>query len=714
MVRSVGTLDGALHIRYGPLHLPFGLYFISCLSLAFVILTQKLRTLTGFQKLQVRYLFFGVSTAALGATVTNLIIPVVFGTSRFSRYGPLFGLLMTAMIAHSIIRHRLMNIRLIVRRGFVYLFAVTIAGAVFTTIVLLASYFFQDRPQDVPLALLVAVALGIALAFQPLKGFLQEWFDRYLYRESYNYQRIIRTASRTIGATLDLRSLLNYLCQVTNNVLKPDFVAVLTREKANDAFSLAASEVFVDDDRLARAQRLPPTSPLPLFLSVSTRPLLADELGRRVVGPDAAAAVGHLISLGGDIAVPMLSESNLIGFLLVGAKRSGDAYFPEDVELLTTLANQSAIAVNNAQLYRQVVLINEYIENILRTMDSGVITVDATGQVAVCNSTAEHLTGLPRALLTSLSVKELPSALSSHLQATLADGQPRLQVEATLPTDSMRLIPIVCSTSALTDTAGNILGGLVVFSDLSKLKALESEKRRAERLAAFGTLVSGIAHEIKNPLVAIKTFAELLPERFAEEDFREDFAKVVVTEIDRIDDLVARLRGLAAPSPQSAGPVDLREPINETLVLLRAQVDQTRTRVRKEFEDPAPLVVVDASQLKQLFLNLCLNAIEAMGPGGELTVRVTRRHASGADWVVAEVSDTGPGIPDAIRPNIFDPFFTTKPRGSGLGLAICRGITDAHRGTIRAESHARGTAIIVEFPAPAAAEEFAEAHILTE
>jgi signal transduction histidine kinase len=712
VVRSLASVNGFLRVEYGPLHLAYGIYWVSCLSLGLFLLTQKLPSLTGFQKLQARYLFLAVSMAGLGAMITNLAIPLVFGSSRLSRYGPLFGLLMMAVIAHSIIRHRLMHIRFVAKRGVVYLVAVAISGAVFALITAVTSRFLEGRHQDVPLSLQVAVALAIALAFQPLKRRLQAWLDRYVYRETYDYQRIIRSASRRIGATLDLKVLLQYLCQVTNDSLKPDLVVVFTREKNSTVFSVAAGMTMLEHTTLDEGTRFELGTPLPQFLSASGQPLLKDELGRTITGGPAEAAVRHLVACGGDVVVPMFSERQLIGFLMVGSKLSGDVYAAEDVELLSTLANQTAIAVSNAQLYRQVLIANEYIENILRTMDSGVITVDASGKVALSNSTAEKLTGIPRTLLSSTTIRELPLSLGSQLQATMADGKPRLQFETTLPTGSVNLIPIVCSTSALTDEHGTILGALAVFTDLSKLKALENEKRRAERLAAFGTLVSGIAHEIKNPLVAIKTFAELLPERYAEEDFREDFAKVVINEIDRIDDLVARLRGLAAPKPPSIGPVDIREPIMDTLVLLRAQIEQTQTVLHREFDDPAPLVVIDAAQLKQLFLNIFLNAIEAMGPGGTLTVRVSRREHQSGQWIVGEVSDTGPGIPESIRSSIFDPFFTTKPRGSGLGLAICRGIMDAHKGTIRAENHGGGTSIIVEFPAVSEAEHLAEEHVL--
>ena len=704
LVRGTTLASGTLQVVYGPLHLPFAIYFISCLSVSLLLLSRKLLVLTGFQRLQVRYLFVGVLAAALGATGTNLVIPLLVGTSRFSRYGPLFGLLMVAFVAHSIIRHRLMNIRLVVRRGFVYLVAAAIAGAVFAVLIVILADVAGGRSQDVSLPIQVGVALLIALAFQPLKRRIQSSLDRYLYRETYDYQRIIRDASKTIGATLDLKSLLEYLCRVTIQTLRPDFVAVFTRDAGANAFALATKTAFSENHDVPGQVPLASSDPLPRFLVMSGRALIKDELGRAISGGDAESAVKHLSALGGEIALPMFSENQLIGLLVVGPKLSGDAYFVEDVELLTTLANQAAIAVNNAQLYRQVVLVNEHIENILRTMDSAVITVDASGKVAICNSTAEHLTGLSRSQLMSLSVDGLPHALGNQLKATLADGLSRLQTETTLPSDAHPVLPIVSSTSALHGSQGAILGALVVFSDLSKLKALESEKRRAERLAAFGTLVSGIAHEIKNPLVAIKTFAELLPERFTDTEFREDFSKVVINEIDRIDDLVARLRGLAVPSPQAGGPIDIRESIIDTLVLLRGQLEQARITVHRELGDPVPHVAIDAAQVKQLFLNLFINAIEAMGPGGVLTVRVGRRITPHGNWVVAEVSDTGSGIPEAIRTHIFDPFFTTKPRGSGLGLAICRGITDAHRGILRAESNrsVSGTTIMVEFPASTA------------
>jgi signal transduction histidine kinase len=200
--------------------------------------------------------------------------------------------------------------------------------------------------------------------------------------------------------------------------------------------------------------------------------------------------------------------------------------------------------------------------------------------------------------------------------------------------------------------------------------------------------------------VAIKTFAELLPERFNDEDFHGDFSKVVVREIDRIDSLVGRLRGLT-PNAQRMAPLDLVRSIQETLALLRAQLEQAKIAVKTSYQRGLPLISGDADQLRQLFLNVFVNAIEAMHSNGELKVRVADHKTLGSRVVVAEIEDSGDGIPSGLVSKVFDPFVTTKEKGSGLGLSICRGIADAHRATIYATNNKNrpGAVIAVEFPA---------------
>jgi PAS domain S-box-containing protein len=553
----------------------------------------------------------------------------------------------------------------------VYVCAIATAAAMFFFLVEIFHRAIGGDTESIPFLEAFVFAVVVAIVFQPLKHWINESFNRYLYRHSYDYQQILREASRTLSTTLALKPLMEYLAAVVDHTLQVEFIAVYLMDQPGRTLPC----------QFYRAARNPKPAVPPLALSGQSDIL-------RYLSEKRAP-------------LPLLRDQSVAGIVILGSKRSGDPFFGQDLDLLSTLTAQAGVAMRNAQLYQQVVLANEYVENILRTMDSGVITVDSTGTVALCNSTAERLTGISKGRLISLPVEALPASLGSQLRATLEDGHPRLQVESSLPGERDRRTPLVCSTSALRDEQGRIIGALIVFSDLSKIKALENEKRRAERLASFGALVSGIAHEIKNPLVAIKTFAELLPERFTDSDFRDDFSKVVGSEIDRIDGLVGRLRSLGAPAPETIAATDLREPISDTLSLLRAQFEHTQTSVERDLGSSAAFVAIDPGQAKQLFLNLFLNAIEAMPRGGQLIVNLARVYRQGVPWFQVAVTDTGPGIPESIRTKIFEPFFTTKARGSGLGLAICRSIADAHRGMLRIEapSLGTGTSVVVEFPA---------------
>src|SRR5262249_38471605 len=369
--------------------------------------------------------------------------------------------------------------------------------------------------------------------------------------------------------------------------------------------------------------------PLLRFLTDARKPVLVDELrvtsGRRL----AKEVRIDLTSLRAEAALPVHDAHTLSGFLLLGPKLSADPYFSEDIDLLTTVASQAAIAMQNARLYSQVVLANNYVENILDTIDNAVIAVDCAGTVTRFNSAAERLTGTSAAYIKGSSIQLLPSVIRELLDVSSVDPSAQTQTETVLPDASgRRSIPVICSTSLLRDASDSILGAVAVIGDLTGLKRLEEEKRQIERLASIGALASGIAHEIKNPLVAIRTFAELLPERFSDEEFRNNFSQIALKEIERIDDLVGRLRGLAN-ARQSHTPLDIRSPLMETLALLQAQLEQSRTSVGLELEDNLPNIPGNFVQIKQLYLNLLVNAIEATGPGGNVTIRA-RSHSTRA------------------------------------------------------------------------------------
>ncbi len=695
VAQKTSIVDGALHMTYGPLHPIFGVYIVSAFAYSLLVLYKKLSLLSGIERLRVRYVFLAVSIPLFGGTVTNLVIPVVFSSSRFNQYGPLFSIPMIAIIAHAIIRYRLMNTQLVIRRSVAYL----LTAGIFTILLTLASGFFVSRPQDLPLPVEVGLVVLIAIAFQPIQRNVQAWLDRYFFRGKYDYQRTLREISRTMAGILNLQPLLAYACEAISRTVQPEHVTVYTFDSGTATYKRLITQSAIPSIEPPPDEIISSSSALIGYLSSERRVILAHEAQKHPSARTTSLS-REIERLRGDIILPLVQESEITGFFLVGRKLSADPYFAEDIDLLTTLVSQATIALKNAQLYSQVVLANEYVENILTTIESGVIAVDAKGQVALFNPAAERITGLAAHAVKFSSLNIFPTALADVLQDTLYDNLPRTQVEIAIHTGPGQPTLLLCSTSPLRDRTGSMLGAVAVFSDLTRLKTLESEKRQAERLASVGALASGIAHEIKNPLVAIKTFAELLPERFSEDDFRNDFAKVVITEIERIDHLVARLRGLATASSHTEIALDIRAPIEETLALLRGQLEQARITVELDVYREPPIIAGDLAQLKQLFLNLLMNAVEAMEPGGHITIRVGLRGTSRDQAVHVDVIDTGSGIPESVLSRIFDPFVTTKPKGSGLGLSICRGIVDAHKGRIRAYNNdlARGATISLEFP----------------
>ncbi|MFZ4395839.1 MAG: two-component system sensor histidine kinase NtrB, partial [Kiritimatiellia bacterium] len=256
--------------------------------------------------------------------------------------------------------------------------------------------------------------------------------------------------------------------------------------------------------------------------------------------------------------------------------------------------------------------------------------------------------------------------------------------------------------------ADAVMGALLVLQDISALRRLEEQVRRNDRLASIGTLAAGMAHEIKNPLVSLKTFAQLLPERYDDPDFRATFGPLLHDEVNRIDQLVGQLLDFSRPVKVSLVSTSLHTVLDAALQLIAQPSKTRRLTLVRAFDAPEARVCGDERLLRQVFVNLLLNGIEAMQPGGTLTVgtRAAARPATAwregqqtDDWIEAYVSDTGSGIAPADRTRIFDPFFTTKPSGTGLGLSIVHGIVWDHFGTIDVESApGQGTCFRVTLP----------------
>jgi PAS domain S-box-containing protein len=707
IVASVKPMDAEyLQPAYGPLYPWFAMYVVGCFAYGCTLLALKLRTARGFARAQLHYVLLGTALAAAGAIVTSLAVPLLLGTSRGSVYGPYFPLIWVGFTAHSIVRHRLVDIRVFISRYAAYAIGWTLtAGALLAlSVPLRVAWLGYDTSPAVD----VLLGLMAAIVFTVLAPWTPRLADRYLYRPAYDTRHLVREGSRLMGTLADPARVTGAMADLLSSALRLEGLAILVRERERDSF-LPAVARSVDGAAPWSGIRLTTDSPLVRELRESPAPLLMDELAHRVPSREVAAITADLLAWRAEVAVPVRREGELIALLLAGAKLSGDPYFADDLDLLETMASQLAIGLKNGQLYQEIVSIKEYNERILARMDSGVVAVRDDGIVTTFNPAAERITGVAAGAILGGPLSGLDPALQSIVRASLA-GQPDAEAEVSVAHPDGRTLPLFTHTSALHDANGHIRGAIAVFNDHSRLKALEEDKRRTDRLAAMGALATGIAHEIRNPLVAIKTFAELLPERADDQEFKSTFAKVAAKEVHRIEELLGRLRALAVPTVSTLHPLDLGGPITDTLDLLRGEADRRHVRIVSEVEPDLPLILGETDQLKQLFLNLFLNALDAMATGGTLSVtaradrprRTSRSRSDGdaAGVLTVRVSDTGPGIPREDLHRIFEPFFTTKSQGTGLGLAICRGIADGHRARLWAEPGPAGvgTAFVIQFP----------------
>jgi signal transduction histidine kinase len=254
------------------------------------------------------------------------------------------------------------------------------------------------------------------------------------------------------------------------------------------------------------------------------------------------------------------------------------------------------------------------------------------------------------------------------------------------------------------------MGALLVFTDITEFKSLEEQVRRSDQLSSVGTLAAGMAHEIKNPLVTIKTFTQLLPKRYADNEFRNDFATLVAHEVERIDGIVNELLSFSKPAKPHLVPMNVQETIDQALKLIHEQLAQKNIQLQNKCRAEQTDIFGDAKLLSQALVNLNLNAIESIDESGSITfgtLNCTHLFANGDSpekamnrkCIRIQISDTGKGIERENLQKIFDPFYTNKSEGTGMGLSVAHGIITEHHGVIEVESQpGRGTSFYIFIP----------------
>jgi two-component system, NtrC family, sensor kinase len=386
-----------------------------------------------------------------------------------------------------------------------------------------------------------------------------------------------------VVAIVDLENLSNNLVKTVGRALGIEKASLYLLDDTKGTYDAKAS-IGLEKEQLQR-HILMRDDPIVRDLGKKKEGIVKEELemAREDSNGQLTARMGQLEA---EISVPIVSKEKLIGILNLGHKENKEVYSNDDLELLSTLANQAAIAIENARLYQN-------------------------------------------------------------------------------------------------------------------LKQSQDTLRRADRLSSLGLLTAGLAHEIRNPLVAIRTFTQLLPERYEDAEFREGFQGLALKEVDRICGLITDLLSFARPSRPNVAQEDMNDVIDGIARILDTQAKEKSVELIRDFASNLPKVWIDREQMKQVFMNLIFNGIQAMNDGGTLTIstRISTQPATDQLFVQVEVRDTGIGIPDENLEHIFDPFFTNKDEGSGLGLSISHQIVQEHAGYITVESKVgKGTAFLVNIP----------------
>lgn len=347
----------------------------------------------------------------------------------------------------------------------------------------------------------------------------------------------------------------------------------------------------------------------------------------------------------------------------------------------------------------QLINIQDYTQSILRSITSGVLTVGPDGSVTTVNPAAERLLGVseyeivPRVIG---SVFRDDGGLSRDVEKVLAGRLPLTLREVTMVTRGGRVIHVQASTSRMRAVGGRILGAVVTLEDVSEIKALTEQLIRADRLAAMGELTAGVAHEVRNPLGVIRASVQLLEDAQCDATRIHEAAEVIKQEIDRLDKVIKALLDFGRPSKPTFVAADVEAVLDDVVLFTTRFAKQADVRIEERFSGSLPGVNADPDQLKQVFLNLVTNAVQAMEETGGL-IEITT-HANGG-FVEVVVSDTGPGIPPDNLGRVFDPFFSTRSDGTGLGLTMVHRIIDDHDGHIEVESGPEGTTFRVSLPA---------------
>jgi PAS domain S-box-containing protein len=682
--------------RWQPFY--FGLVFAA----AFAILWGAYRnTRSLVARRQMKWLVWGTGAAVVPFLMFYALPFALFGreprlATELAGYIPLA--LIPLSLAYAVVEHRLMDVELIFRRGLVY----TLATAAIVGISLLVNEIVNalvggDEPHTSIIVFLST--LVVLLLFTPVKDRIQEGIERLFYGERYNPRRGLLRLSQDLNTELDLgkmtETLIGGVCAALGLRSMAAFLPA-----ADGSFAVFRSIGCPDSARWLRLapsgqllERLAEGNPVNLETSKESWPEVA--------------------SLDLAYYFPCRVKGEVIAVLGLGSPEGHDPLNSEEVEQLQALAGQAATAFLNGRLMRtlrekadELQRLTEYNENILESLDSGVLVLDLEGLVVRWNRALESLYGMRREQVLGKTLDDIfPSPFLEALRGSLVLGrQEEIDhiYKLHLPTEDGRSLMVNVAVVPFQIGSGARLGSILILEDVTVRIRLEEHLLHSEKMASLGLLAAGVAHEVNTPLTGISSYTQMLRQEFPAADARSGLLEKIEKQTFRAAKIVNNLLNFSRSARPESEPLDVNKVLLEVLSLLEHQLESGRIRVLKELQE-VPRIRGNESRIQQVFFNLILNARDAMPRGGWLTLKTS----ADDDTVVVEVKDTGHGIKREDIKRIYDPFFTTKGigRGTGLGLSVTYGILQEHGGAIFVDSSpGKGTTFQVALPAMATSE----------
>jgi two-component system, NtrC family, sensor kinase len=670
------------------------LYFLAgaaCLQYSFN------RTRVPLLKQQLKWVTRGTYVAVVPFALFY-VLPYFLGfiPPTWMKFSALSLVFLPLTFGYAIVRYRLMDVDIIFSRGIAYTLATaTIAGIYFGAVALLADFFHSWIPITGHGGWLLGIVVT-ALLFQPMVTWIQAHLDRFFNPAPYDYRKTLLEFARELTSELHVGRLLEEVIERLAETLNVDRAAIILGSTVAD-FRLVES-------RGLAYSGTPDFSFLdPLRPEMEKGYLFFDSVKRAFGVTKTAQATVEQLDL--HYYLPFKVKERTLGYLALGKTHKGDFLSSQDVDLLKTITGYVSIALENARLYQsleqkalQNQALKEFSESIVESINAGVLACNLDQEVEAWNSAMEQLYGLDRAQAVGRTLGEIfPPELMAELTAAPEAKQDFSLYKFRLRTVDGRQLIVNLSLTPLVGRDGDVIGRLLIVNDLTERVSLEDQLVQAEKLSSIGLLAAGVAHEVNTPLAVITSQAQMLMRQFPAEDTQAKTLDKIIKQAFRASEIVNNLLKFSRVSSSEYNDLDLNKVIHETLSLLEPMLRASKIVLSLQLTPDLAPVYGNAVRLQQVFMNLIVNARDAMPFGGELTLATEAEDST----VRVEVSDNGVGIPTDHLHKIFDPFFTTKStsRGTGLGLAVSYGIIREHSAKVHVESQVgKGTTFRLEFP----------------